>query len=81
MRRMVHRDEIRRFSVISVQGMKGIRHRGRVPESGTRGLRRLEVARKRKVLVDQAQGQQTLNECVNDFNKVPENQFDAHPEN
>ena len=25
--------------------------------------------------------QQTLNKCVNHFNEVPENQFDAHAEN
>ena len=74
------RDPTRKFSVISVHGMEGIYHRGLISESGTRGLRRLEVVRNRKVQVDQAQVQQTLNECVNHFNKVPENQFDAHPE-
>ena len=36
---------------------------------------------KQKVPVDQAQVQQTLNECVNHFDKVLENQSDAHPEN
>ena len=36
---------------------------------------------KQKVPVDQAQVQQALNECVNHFNKVTENQFDTHPEN
>ena len=74
------RDQTRKFSVISVQGVEGIRHRGQVSESGTRGLRRLEVVRNRKVPVDQAQVQQTWNGCVNHFNKVPENQFDVHPE-
>ena len=51
-----------------------------VSESGTRGLRRWEVIRNRKVPVDQPQVQQMLNEYMNHFNKVPENQFDAHPE-
>ena len=75
------RDPTRKFSVISAQDMEGICHRGLVSESITRGLRRLEVVRNRKVPVDQAQVQQTVNECVNHFNKVPENQFDAHSEN
>ena len=62
-----------KFSVISVQGVEVIRHRGLVSESGTRGLERLKVVRKRKVPVDQAQVQQTLNEYVNHFNKVQDN--------
>ena len=70
-----------KFSIISVQGMEGIHHRGQVSESVTRGLRRLEVVRNRKVPVAQAQVQHILNECVINFNKVPENQFDVHPEN
>ena len=74
------RDPTHKFSVISTQGMEGIRHCGLVSESGTRGLRR-EVVRNRKVPVDQAQVQRTLNNCVNHFNKVPENQFDMHPGN
>ena len=45
--------------------MEGIRHHGLVSESGTRGLRRLEVVRNRKVVVDQTQVQRMLNECVN----------------
>ena len=49
-------------------------------ESGTRGLRRLEVVRNKKVPVDQAQVQQTLDECGNHFNKIPENQSAEHPE-
>ena len=75
------KDLTRKFSIISVQGMKGIRYCGLVSENGTRGLRRLEVVRTRKVPIDQAQVQLTLNECVNHFNKVPENEFDAHPQN
>ena len=82
MRQMVQRRDLTsKFNVISVQGMEGIRHHGPVSESGTGGLRRLDVVRNRKVLVDQAQVHQTLNECVTHFNKVPENQSDAHPEN
>ena len=61
--------------------MEGICHQELVSESSARGLRRLEVVRNRKVLVDQAQVQQTLNKCVNHFNKVPENQSDVHPKN
>ena len=87
------RDPSGKFSVISAQDMEGICHRRLVSESGKRvrsesqrlvsesGLRRLEVVRNRKVPVDQAQVQWTLNECVNHFNKVPDNQLDAHPEN
>ena len=45
------RDPTRKFSVISVQGMEGIHHRGLLSESGTRGLRRLQVVRNRKVPV------------------------------
>ena len=59
----------------------GIRHRRLVSQSSKRGLRRLEVVRNRKVLVEEAQVQQRLNECMNHFNNVPENTFDAHPEN
>ena len=59
--------------------MEGIYNRGLVSERGTRGLRRLEVGGNRKV--DQAHVQQMLNECVNHFNKVSQNQFDIHPEN
>ena len=69
-----------KFSVISVQGMEEIRYRGLVSESGTRGLRRVQVVRNRKVPVDQAQVQQKLNECMNHFNKVPENQSDMEPD-
>ena len=69
------------FSIISMQGMEGICHRRLVSESGAIDLRRLEVARNRKVPVDQAQVQRTFNECRNHFNKVPENQIDMHPEN
>ena len=61
--------------------MEGIRYRGQVLESCTNGLRRLQVIRTRKVPVEQAQVQQTLNKCMNHFNKVPENQSDAHPDN
>ena len=74
------RDLTGKFSVIFVQGMVGICHHRLVPESGTRGVRTLKFVRNRKVPVDQAQLQQMLNESVNNFNKVPENQFDAHPE-
>ena len=69
------------MNVIPALSMEGTRHHGLLSESGIGDLRRLEVARNRKVPVDQAQVQQTLNECVNHFNKVPENQFDVHPEN
>ena len=41
----------------------------------------MEVVRNGKVPVDQEQVQQKLNECLNNFNKVPENRFDGHPEN
>ena len=75
------RDPTHKFSEISAQGMEGIRHRSLVSESGARGLRRLDVFRNRKVPVDQARVQQTSIEFVNNFNKVPENQFDANPEN
>ena len=75
------RDPTRKFSVIFIQGMEGIRHRGLISESGTRGLKRLEVVRNRKVPVDQAQVQQTLNEYMNNLKKIPENQTDVHQEN
>ena len=74
-------DSTHKFSVISVLGMEGIRHRGPASESGRRVLKKLEVVRNRKGPVDQAQVQQTLNECVNHSNEVLENQVDAHPEN